>query len=434
MKRQWVGDTKGALRGGRVVLCCAFALATSFIAFGRDGGETNASREQPPQARQAAPAPAPAAAPNHIVEQTFPPNGVMETAWKVEWETVRGFGLFIKNAWFKSAPGKDWLQVLGDARVADLFVPYQPGTPRFWDVAYNFKLSELSAADVGPFGKLHVSTNGDTEQPCVAQELRDRGVIWKNNHGVRRGHAMVLWGCLHAINYRYLIEYGFQDDGCIVFRVGATGRNLDRRESVPHMHNYYWRVDVNLGGRDNNTAYLMELAEPKSPDNKLASQTFHKVFNEGKEGFADWDPLKFTMLRVVNTKMKNAKGDLLAYDLVPLRHGSARHFGSKEECTQHDFWVTRANPKELSYRGVPSYCNDENIVDTDIVLWYGTSMFHEPRAEDGVHDGDNNWVGATIVSWSGFTLRPNNVFDRTPLFPNPKEPVPPTRKGGKFKG
>src|SRR5207248_5166258 len=35
------------------------------------------------------------------VEQSFPPNGVMETAWKVEWDTARGWGLFIKSAWFK---------------------------------------------------------------------------------------------------------------------------------------------------------------------------------------------------------------------------------------------------------------------------------------------------------------------------------------------
>jgi Cu2+-containing amine oxidase len=199
------------------------------------------------------------------------------------------------------------------------------------------------------------------------------------------------------------------------------------------MHNYYWRVDVNLGGKDNNTAYLMEVVEPKGPDSKLASQTFHKVFNDGKEGFADWDPLKFTMLRVVNTKMKNYKGEHVAYDLVPLRHGTSRHFGKQEECSHHDFWVTRANPKELTYRGVPNYCNDENIVDTDIVLWYGTSMFHEPRAEDGKYEGENNWVGATIVSWSGFTLRANNVFERTPLYPNPRTPGLPIKGGDKGK-
>jgi hypothetical protein len=217
MKKKHGEHARGTLMGGRVFLCCAFALATSLFAFAGDWAEPKASFEQQP-AQPAEPA-KDKEKPTQIVEQTFPPNGVMETAWKVEWDTKRGFGLIIKNAWFKSGPGKDWLQVIGDARVADILVPYQPGTPRFWDVAYNFKLSELSAADVGPFGKLLLANNGGTEEPCVAQEMRDRGVIWKNNHGVRRGNAMVLWGCLHAINYRYLIEYGFQDDGCIVFRM-----------------------------------------------------------------------------------------------------------------------------------------------------------------------------------------------------------------------
>jgi primary-amine oxidase len=363
-----------------------------------------------------------------IVEQCFPPNGVMETAWKVEWDTVRGFGLIIKNAWFKKGPAEEWMQVIGDARVADIFVPYQPGTPRFWDVSYNFKLSVLSAADVGPFGKLLVSTNGDSADPCVAQELRDRGVIWKNDHGVRRGQAMALWGCLHAINYRYLIEYVFQDDGCIVFRLGATGRNLAGKEWMPHMHNYYWRVDVNLDGKDHNTAYLMETVEPKSESEKLASVTTHKLFNEGKEGWADWDPLKFTMVRVVNTQRKNIRGENFAYDVVPMRHGTSRHFGKNEECSLHDFWVTKAKPDELTYRGVPKYCDGENIVDTDIALWCGASMFHEPRSEDGIMQ-NGTWFGATIVTWSGFTLRPNNVFDQTPLFPNPKTPDPPKKKG-----
>ena len=366
----------------------------------------------------------------HVVEQCFPPNGVMEPAWKVEWDTVKGHGLIIKNAWFKTGPSEPWMEVLGDARLADILVPYQPGSPRFWDVAYGFRMSVLSATDAGPFGKLLVSNNGGSDDPCVVQEVRDRGIIWKNNHGVRRGHVMTLWGCLHAVNYRYLIEYGFQDDGCITFRVGATGRNLQGREWMPHMHNYCWRVNMHLGGKGHNTAYLMENVEPKAPDQKLASQTYHKLFNDGKEGFADWDPLKFTMLRVVNTQKKNYRGDYHAYDLVPLRHGSARHNGSNEECTHHDFWVTKANDQELRYVGVPKYCDGEDIVDTDIVLWYGTSMFHEPRTEDGVMDHDV-WFGATIVSWSGFTLRPNNIFERTPLFPNPREPVQPQWKKGK---
>ena len=43
--------------------------------------------------------------------------------------------------------------------------------------------------------------------------------------GTRRGQKLLLWGVLDAANYRYIIEYGFQDDGVITFRVGSTGRN-----------------------------------------------------------------------------------------------------------------------------------------------------------------------------------------------------------------
>ncbi len=365
-----------------------------------------------------------------IVEQTFPPNGVMETAWKVEWDNEIGFGLVIKNAWFKKAPDVEWMQVIGDARVGDIFVPYQPGTPRYWDIAYNFKLSPMSAADAGPFGKLLTANNGGIEEACVCEEVRERGPIWKNNFGVRRGHAMVLWACLHAVNYRYLIEYDFQDDGCIVFKMGSTGRNLQGREWLPHMHNYYWRVNVNIGGNDHNTAYLMETTEPMSPTNKLGSVTTHKVFNDGKEGFADWDPYKFTMLRVASTKLKSSRGEPYAYDVMPMRPGVSRHLGDHEECTHHDFWVTKNDPKQLRYRDVAKYCNNEDIVDSNIVIWHGSSMFHEPHSEDGVMI-DGVWNGATIVSWAGFTLRPNNVFDHTPLFPNPKEPVQPAKKKGK---
>jgi primary-amine oxidase len=354
----------------------------------------------------------------------------METAWKVEWDTVRGHGLIIKNAWFKTGPTAEWMEVLGDARLADILVPYQPGYPRYWDVAYNFKLSVMSATDAGPYGKLLTSNNGGSEDPCVCLELRDRGIIWKNNNGARRGHSMILWSCLHAVNYRYLIEYGFQDDGSITFRVGAAGRNLQAREWLPHMHNNYWRINMHLGGKGHNTAYLMEMIEPKAPDQKLASETYHKLFNDGKEGFADWDPMKFTMLRVINTQKKNSRGDYHAYDLVTLRHGTSRHNGSNEECSLHDFWVTKANDQELRYIGLPKYCNDENIVDTDIVIWHGTSIFHEPRSEDGAMV-DDAWFGATIVGWTGFTLRPNNIFEGTPLFPNPKEPVQPAKNGKK---
>jgi len=209
------------------------------------------------------------------------------------------------------------------------------------------------------------------------------------------------------------MEYGFQDDGCITFRCGATGHNLGGSEFVPHMHNTYWRVDVNLDGKEHNTAQLMERTD--LPNEKTKSDVSHTPFNDGIEGGADWDAAKFTMVRVINTEKKNARGEPYSYDLMPSRMGNSRHQGKGEDCTMHDFWVTKANPSELTYRKLPEYCNGESIEDTDVVLWYGSSLFHEPRSEDGIME-NNRLVGVTHVGWSGFTLRPSNIFDRTPLF------------------
>jgi primary-amine oxidase len=408
----------------RTALFCGFGLPALFLviagAFGQHRPPQESYETRSIQILQ----PEPPKKNDKTIEQNFPPNGAMETAWKVEWDTSTGYGLYIKSAWFKRGPQYDWLQVLGDARVSEIFVPYHRGSPRFWDVSYDFGLSTMTAADAGPHGKIHTSKSGSNNIPCVVEELKDRGVIWKSSEGVRRGHSLVLWACLDAANYRYIMEYGFQDDGCITFRLGSTGRNYSGSEWDPHLHNAYWRMEVNLGGKDDkgkyhNTAQLMERIEPLGE--KVKAQTVHTKFNKGKEGWADWDAKKFTMVRVINTKMKNKRGEYYSYDLMPARMGTSRHFGEDEECSQHDFWVTKANPKELNYQSLPKYCNNENIEDTNIVVWYSAPMHHEPRSEDGMIINDT-LVGCTHVGWSTFTLRPSNIFDRTPLFPYKDKP------------
>jgi len=361
---------------------------------------------------------------NEIIQE-FPSNGEMETAWKVEWDTVTGYGLFIKGAWFKKGPTDRWLQVLGDARISELFVPYHRGNPRFWDVSYDFGLCTVTKDDAGPFGKLLRARPGDP--PTVVREIRDRGVIYKDEKHTRRGQALVLWACLEAANYRYIMEYGFQDDGAITFRVGSTGRNFGGAEYEPHMHNGLWRVNVNLdGGPDqpaNNSVYLVEHVEPL-PQAKAKSRTQITPFNGGKEGWADWNAEKFTTVRVVNDKIKTTQRGVdyvLAYDLMPLRMGNARHFaGPKELCTQHDFWVTRNRPKQLVYTEVPNYVKPgEGVMNTDVVLWHSTPAHHEPRLEDGkMPDGAKGSIqGVTHTMWAGFTLRPRNLFAQTPLYP-----------------
>jgi len=344
---------------------------------------------------------------NELIQQ-FPTKGPMQSAWKIQWGTETGYGLFIKSAWFKKGPEDGWTQVIADARLSEMFVPYHSGSPRFWDISYNFALQNIQPDEAGRDGKL--LGNGK-----VVMEVHDRGLAWVYDR-VKRGEVLELWASLHAANYRYIMKYGFQDDGTINFWAGSTGRNYGSREFESHMHNALWRIDVDLGGADHNSVMVMRHIEPDGKPGK--SRSDHVAFNEGKEGGLNFKPEEFTMMYVMNTEKKNKRDKPWSYDFVNYRQGNARHFGGeKEECTIHDFWATKMHPRETFYTKLPTYVKDEeSVMDTDVVVWYSAPIHHEPRSEDGEMKG-SSFNGATPIAWSRFDMRPRDFWDRSPLFP-----------------
>jgi Cu2+-containing amine oxidase len=354
------------------------------------------------------------------------------TAWKVH--VARGLhkGLYITGAWFKRDLSEDWIKIINDARVAELFVPYhQHSQVRYFDLTgFSFPLAEVKAEDAGPFGMLLPPFQGDPFA-TVVKEIRDRGIAWKDYaHGVRRGRELVIWGALEAGNYMYLMSYSFQDDGTIAFRVGATGQNLPGQRNEAHVHSAHWRIDIDLMDGKKNSAMLMRHLEDTD---SLGAEDLKEPFNGGLEGGVDWVPKEFTMIRVESDKT-NARGETIAYDLMPVRSGSPRH---NEPFTHHDLWVSRAHPDrpmEFLFDNLPTIVKDEeDIEQTDIVLWCNSAVHHEPRNEDGMPNsarrlwpGDDAWEGSALVMWSGVDLRPRNLFDRTPFYPF--TPAPPPRQ------
>jgi primary-amine oxidase len=402
------------------------------------------------------------------IEITFP-TGKQDwrTAWKVEWDIERrpvperfrwggtqvkeNVYFRIKQAWFKPAPAEEWIQVLDDARVSELFVPYNDGRIRWYDVMDHGVLWKIidPEAEAGPNGQV-LGKDG-----YVVGELRDRGLAYKNwkDGRARRTQEFVLWANLNAGNYNYIIQYGFQDNGTISFQLGATGHNLpgayqDKKSlkkfeypRMGHVHNACWRLGIRLGpegkSQNANTAYLVRHVE--RPGGKGLADQVPDQFNGGNEGFADWVPEEFTRVRVENRDVTLGKNrEPIAYDLVPLRQGTARHYGNRavfgkvrtEEFTLHDFWVTRADSEQHYYTEVPEYFArlkafnkaPGKVVATNLVLWYTSSLLHEPRAEDGLSALHGALpTGPALTAWSGFELRPRHVSTGTPLFPPPKQ-------------
>ena len=127
-------------------------------------------------------------------------------------------GFFITSAYFSRTADDPWTKVLGRSGLAEMFVPYASGQPRFVDVsAVSLDALQAGPEDLGPCGRL--------QDPSVIREVRDRGMVWKDHRRGRRGQELALWGTLTAGNYSYLVEYVFRDDGSIAFRA-ATGEML----------------------------------------------------------------------------------------------------------------------------------------------------------------------------------------------------------------
>jgi hypothetical protein len=353
----------------------------------------------------------------------------------VVWSEDGHKGLWIEGAWFwrkKPFTGATVIQVLGRAGLSDIFVPYHMSSFRPFDLHWG-ELHGAIPQDAGDCGAITdplvpSPIAGNPQRRVLIKEIRDRGVAWTSDRQTRRGEEMLLWATYDTGNYEYLMQYGFRDDGTVTFRLGSTGYNGPGLPFEPHMHNALWYVDINLAGAAHNSVMLMKHSEPTGSWTATDSMV---PFNNGVEGFADWNDKEFTELNISNTLVKNSQGHNISYDLMPMRTGTARH---AEDFSHHDFWVTQMNSNELDYNygfegwaGVP-YINQpqgpQSIMDTDVAVWYISSNHHLPRDEDHEYVQPIRLPGVALTMWSGFDLHPRNLFNDTPLHQPTCAPVP----------
>jgi hypothetical protein len=412
----------------------------------------------------------------NLVRQGFPAGKAdpmnldkSDTAWEIEWDitnpdngakdkknTKPSSVLAIRSAkfMFKDSAGKvRWFTVLKNLEVGEILVPYDKMSPVFLDVSeHSFRLIPAKKEYLGPACVAPGEILGSQDPRMdgkVMKEVHDDGLRWMNRkQQTRRGEKMLLWAIFDGGNYRYIIEYGFNDDGSIVCRLGATAHNYfdkqkDQRDV--HLHVGCWRWDPQLSEAGDSSPITSEGKEtdvkktiggPKAnevllvrrlPRDKVPNGMF-KVdvapFNandEGKatEGFADWKAEQFTLLRVQSKERKNGSKDpqFTAYDLIPIRLGVVRNYPTKYHFANHDFWVTRQNKENTKYQDVPLYVTQSKPLDKSAVtIWHNAPAYHVPRGEDYGSNGASANQGAAITSWVGFMLRPVNLFDSTPLY------------------
>lgn len=327
----------------------------------------------------------------YYIEQSFPVSGPEQTRWKVCWQVLDGPNLVITGAWFRPAPASSWIKLIYDARVSQLFVPYHSGSPRYYDIGYGFGSVPLGTTDCpGPSGTIL----GASSQVC--KEVRDRGLAWKHDGLARRGQELVLWSVMAAANYNYIVEWTFRDDGILAGRVGATGQIAGAQA---HMHGPIWRLDIDLNGACCDGAALFKHTEVGA----TGTDSHTDVLTEG--GF-DWTATGFSMIQIRDAALKNANGKFSEWHLIPMVYGIPKH---QEAFTAKTFWVTHYKWSEMLGNELPAYAAPaETTVNQDNVIWYYAGLHHTIRDED---------ASMTHLMWTGFILKPANVWANTPLFP-----------------
>jgi Cu2+-containing amine oxidase len=356
---------------------------------------------------------------------------------------------------WKDKQGKpQWITVARMLELAEIYVPYDNGWTAFLDVHdMPFHTTPARREFLGPNcvapGEILKSSN-PAWSDTVHKEVHDDGVRWmsaatdENNHiadQVRRGEKMTLWATYYGANYRYLIEYGFGDDGMLTCRVGPSGRNIFNRQpdqKDTHLHVGCWRMEFDLGDP------LSGVGGPKSNEVLLvrrifdeATERFSQVVKpfakngqgEACEGSARWNAEEFTTLRVQSTERKNAHGRPLAFDLLPQqRQGALRQlrpmggaYSANMDFVNQDFWVTRAESGFTDYIDVPRYASQQRpLKGHATTVWHCTPALHVPRGEDfGSENGTSSFTGLAITNWTGFALKPRDLFDSTPLYRAP---------------
>jgi hypothetical protein len=456
------------------LLVCFTLAGLVILATGNSRDKTSRAEPAQPADQAASPAEQSPAAGN-LVRQGFPAAQAdaadltkSETAWEIEWELTHpenkpffppGSVLRIKSARFmwKDRYGKpQWITVMRMLELAEIYVPYDNGWTAFLDIHdMPFYITPARKEYLGPScvlpGEILKSTN-PAWSGTVHKEVHDDGIRWMSADTnfrnqiadrARRGEKMILWSTYYGANYRYLIEYSFGDDGMISCRLGPTGRNIFNRQDDQgdtHLHIGCWRLEFDLGDpasgiggpKENEILLVRRLFNESTERFAQIAKRFNKnALGQACEGSARWSAEEFTCVRAESQVRKNAHGRPMAFDLIPQRVGALRQLqpeGGAEsanmEFINNDFWVTRTESGFTSYIDVPRYASERrSLTGQPTTVWHCTPALHFPRGEDfGAADGKGSYGGLAVTFWTGFFLKPRDLFDSTPLYqPRPME-------------
>lgn len=341
--------------------------------------------------------------------------------WDFCWQSHVRENLVLNDV-FYTPPGGLPQRILSSARLSQLHVAYDDNVVTYNDVT-QFGLGggflvELTEADC-PRGELLriQSRNG-----ICKWRSRDKQGYRTPGRSVNAA-SLNLFSISQVGAYAYIASWSFYANGAIEPSIGATGA-LQRSSAetntpygrllegdsdnlwLSHTHNYYWRLDFDLGSQ---------------ADDDRVIETSHRADSSGKRQTIE-TPFTQEVARRIDpeaqlfwTVYERDTDDAFGYRIEPVRHGHNFERKEIEPFTDFDFFVTvasdcerfasqntRFNPECAN--DVLQYANEQSLENADLVAWYRVAFHHVPRSEDqrNMH-----------THWDGFVLDPVNLLPGT---------------------
>lgn len=397
----------------------------------------------------------------YLVDRTFP----NMTRWRLCWEVLQREGLVINRAFYTDRGGTE-REVLFRGSIAQVHVPYHPGSPRFFDLTTSTAGLGAGALSLAPSecaGGTLLDPGGMFPGPRVCRQDEERGLAYKFGPVSVNGEEISLWISSQLGQYNYITEWTFADDGTIHAEVGFTGRLQIYESGVPacvpscpggwrpfgfrlndenagtarwgisHMHNIYFRLDLDIGdaGADAFQGIVSHYWHPSwgpSPSTSCGSHgecNFNYAYDHLVEGTDQrWSP--FLTWRAYDTAVSNLEGRSIGYEIVP--HGARwdAMTTTTEPWSAGEVYVTNANACELLATHnqapyIPATCPPTTPTDVlamtsertsvkgaDNVIWYVHKFAHLPRDEDETN---------MLVEREGVEIRPRSWRHKNTLEP-----------------
>ena len=348
------------------------------------------------------------------------------SSWQLCWDSRLRENIVLSHVYYQPSPAVAPIPVINSIRLSQLHVAYDDSPVTYSDVT-QYGLGERNISQINPSDCPAGEVLSIDGVPGLCKRVTSQHDVTPSASGLETTDSLILYSTSQVGSYAYLVTWQFFADGSIKPSVGAAGalqRSSDKHNTkhgrklgnnpdkvwLSHTHNYYWRIDFDLGEQANDDR-VIEWQTVAGTDGRQANQyqrlTAESALKLAPDTMLSWfitDGETNTTVDAANVSA--ARGFLIE----PINNGHRFVRESIEPYSAYDFFVTTqkdcerfATDNSKYHPGctdsVLDFTNGETLVDADIVVWHRVSFHHVPRNED---------LDSMHSHWDGFMLRSRN--------------------------